>query len=189
MIDKQTKNQIIDNLFKLLSDCNQHQVIEKDLMNNYESKKHRQIIKLIIQDLINKGYIKSLTGSNNVILKIDTLGLEVMEAESWTNYNNRKINDSKSINYVNYEKVGAVYHGNVTAENIKAELKESTNNIGGDNFGTQSSESDLKEITNRNIKNKQAKTNPIVSIIKWIGIVLGIGVSIFSIYEYAIKYF
>lgn len=184
MIDKQTKNQIIKNLFKLLSDCNRHKVIEKDLMNNYESKKHRQIIKLIIQDLINKGYIKSVSGSNNVFLKIDTLGLEVLEAGSWTNYNNQLINDLKSINYTNYEKVGAVYHGDVTAENVKAEIKESTNNIGGDNLVTQSSESDFKSPIIQNNNKKIAENKPSNSFLQRLYWIIGIIVSLILIYKF-----
>jgi hypothetical protein len=156
MIDKQTRNIIIDNLFKELSDCDWHVIRYKNVYNDYNARKHSQIIRLIITDLVNKGYFRN-TGNAMTCLKIDTLGLDVLDAGGWIEY--LKQTEPIEIQYKHethnhFHDIDVVNQiENANDVSTKVEKNISTNSIGGDNLGTQSSESDFtKNITKNEIE-------------------------------------
>ncbi|MDP3313775.1 hypothetical protein [Lutibacter sp.] len=125
MIDIKTENKLKNRLFRLLSDLEIHTIKEKDLIDNYDFRKHPPIIRLLIKNLVEQGFIKS-HGSSFSHLEINSsLGLEVLRIGSWTKYLKSLKKQSKDKN-VHIEKL-------IVKDNV----------ISRDNNGIQSLKSDL----------------------------------------------
>jgi len=88
IMEKELKNEILNNLFEKLRSRDIYCVIEKDLISDYDWKLHPKIIRSLIKKIVDDGYVKSKTPSMTM-LQIDSLGEDVLDYDSWTDYVNR----------------------------------------------------------------------------------------------------